>query len=231
MRRKAEDQTAVRRQRLSPDFEAHALWMDADVDLYSVAAEETRLVARGATADNVIATGIPSARSSPPKWTHRRAQTMRDDLPTFTGPERRPAWAVGKNPFRARQSDRHIPDRRRLRAQRKKFRRDLAAQDRNIRRVRFLRATCNELMTVADLILEAGRPRRLLALGKRSSSTRFPAVKWRTAISSNGAGGEGERKTSLPHRAIVSWFKKLTEMAKAARHWGDRSRPKRSARF
>src|SRR5260370_39175037 len=47
------------------DFEAHALWMEPCVDLYCVAAEETkaRLVARGAAARNVVATGIPiSAR-------------------------------------------------------------------------------------------------------------------------------------------------------------------------
>jgi processive 1,2-diacylglycerol beta-glucosyltransferase len=45
------------------DFEAHALWMDPCVDLYCVAAEETkgRLVARGAPADAVLATGIPIA--------------------------------------------------------------------------------------------------------------------------------------------------------------------------
>ena len=43
------------------DFEAHALWMDSCVDLYCVAAEETkaRLAARGAEPDRVIATGIP----------------------------------------------------------------------------------------------------------------------------------------------------------------------------
>src|SRR6266850_1869952 len=43
------------------DFEAHALWMDGCVDLYCVAAEETkaRLVARGAVAENIVATGIP----------------------------------------------------------------------------------------------------------------------------------------------------------------------------
>src|SRR6267143_6534823 len=49
------------------DFEAHALWMNERVDLYCVAAEETkaRLVARGAAAEKVVATGIPiSARFS-----------------------------------------------------------------------------------------------------------------------------------------------------------------------
>src|SRR5262249_23493638 len=43
------------------DFEAHALWMEDCVDLYCVAAEETkaRLVARGAKADSGVAAGIP----------------------------------------------------------------------------------------------------------------------------------------------------------------------------
>src|SRR5262245_46129188 len=45
------------------DFEAHALWMEPGVDLYCVAAEETkgRLVARGALAESVAVTGIPIA--------------------------------------------------------------------------------------------------------------------------------------------------------------------------
>jgi processive 1,2-diacylglycerol beta-glucosyltransferase len=52
------------------DFEAHALWMEPCVDLYCVAAEETkaRLVARGAAPDNVVVTGIPIAG----KFTGRR---------------------------------------------------------------------------------------------------------------------------------------------------------------
>src|SRR5262245_59228975 len=43
------------------DFEAHALWMETCVDLYCVAAEETkaRLIARGANPESVVATGIP----------------------------------------------------------------------------------------------------------------------------------------------------------------------------
>jgi processive 1,2-diacylglycerol beta-glucosyltransferase len=43
------------------DFEAHALWMEPCVDLYCVAAEETkaRLVARGIPARSVVVTGIP----------------------------------------------------------------------------------------------------------------------------------------------------------------------------
>ena len=49
------------------DFEAHALWMQPGVDLYFVAAEETRarLVARGLKTETVAVTGIPiSARFS-----------------------------------------------------------------------------------------------------------------------------------------------------------------------
>ena len=70
------------------DFEAHALWMEASVDLYCVAAEETkaRLVARGAVADNVAVTGIPissrfGARLNPPAL--RKQFGLRDDLPTL----------------------------------------------------------------------------------------------------------------------------------------------------
>src|SRR5256714_6270760 len=45
------------------DFEAHALWMEPAVDLYCVAAEQTKasLMARGARAENVVVTGIPIA--------------------------------------------------------------------------------------------------------------------------------------------------------------------------
>jgi processive 1,2-diacylglycerol beta-glucosyltransferase len=66
------------------DFEAHALWMDSCVDLYCVATEETkaRLVARGAKADNVLATGIPVAakfQSKPVPGSVRKVMGLRDD--------------------------------------------------------------------------------------------------------------------------------------------------------
>ena len=70
------------------DFEAHALWMEAAVDLYCVAAEETkaRLVARGAPAEQVAVTGIPissrfAARQNPAAL--RKRFGLRDDLPTL----------------------------------------------------------------------------------------------------------------------------------------------------
>jgi processive 1,2-diacylglycerol beta-glucosyltransferase len=70
------------------DFEAHALWMNSSVDLYCVAAEETkaRLVARGAAAENIIATGIPiSTRFSanPNRDSVRKTLGLRDDLPVI----------------------------------------------------------------------------------------------------------------------------------------------------
>jgi processive 1,2-diacylglycerol beta-glucosyltransferase len=70
------------------DFEAHALWMDACVDLYCVAAEETRarLVARGAAAGDVVATGIPIAgkfSAKPDPKATRRALGLRDDQPVI----------------------------------------------------------------------------------------------------------------------------------------------------
>ena len=70
------------------DFEAHALWMESCVDLYCVAAEETkaRLVARGAAEPNVLATGIPIASkfsSKPDPKAVRKHYGLRDDLPVF----------------------------------------------------------------------------------------------------------------------------------------------------
>ncbi len=70
------------------DFEAHALWMEPAVDLYCVAAEQTkaRLVARGATPDNVAVTGIPvSSRfaNRPNVLALRKQMGLRDDLPTL----------------------------------------------------------------------------------------------------------------------------------------------------
>lgn len=70
------------------DFEAHALWMEPAVDLYCVAAEETkaRLVARGAAADKVAVTGIPiAAKFSAPIEASgvRKRYGLRDDLPVL----------------------------------------------------------------------------------------------------------------------------------------------------
>jgi len=70
------------------DFEAHALWMSASVDLYCVAAEHSRarLVARGVEADKVVATGIPIAakfREPPTTRQARKKLGLRDDQPVL----------------------------------------------------------------------------------------------------------------------------------------------------
>src|SRR5687767_13171763 len=70
------------------DFEAHALWMEPAVDLYCVAAEQTkaRLVARGAAPESIVATGIPvSSRFAkrPNLLALRKQMGLRDDLSTL----------------------------------------------------------------------------------------------------------------------------------------------------
>jgi processive 1,2-diacylglycerol beta-glucosyltransferase len=70
------------------DFEAHALWMEPVVDLYCVAAEETRarLLARGAAATDVAVTGIPvAAKFARPldAAAVRKRHGLRDDLPVL----------------------------------------------------------------------------------------------------------------------------------------------------
>src|SRR5437879_13606816 len=68
------------------DFEAHALWMEQAVDLYCVAAEETKasLVARGAKEENEVVTGIPIApkfSGLPQPRAVRKNYGLRDELP------------------------------------------------------------------------------------------------------------------------------------------------------
>ncbi len=68
------------------DFEAHAMWLENRVNLYCVAANETRqsLIARGMKPDQVVTTGIPIAQrfSSPIDGAAvRRRHGWRDDLP------------------------------------------------------------------------------------------------------------------------------------------------------
>jgi processive 1,2-diacylglycerol beta-glucosyltransferase len=70
------------------DFEAHGFWMDNVVDLYCVAAPETKagLVACGAKPDQVVVTGIPiAAKFSTRPQAHRLQKDfgLRDDLPVL----------------------------------------------------------------------------------------------------------------------------------------------------
>lgn len=70
------------------DFEVHAVWMADGVDLYCVAAEESRvrLVARGAAPETVVATGIPVSlkfSTHPNPRAARKLIGVRDDVPVL----------------------------------------------------------------------------------------------------------------------------------------------------
>jgi processive 1,2-diacylglycerol beta-glucosyltransferase len=215
------------------DFEAHALWMDPEVDLYCVAAEETkaRLIARGAADDKAVATGIPIGAKFAAKveaLAVRRTLGLRDDLPTLlvlsggfgmgpvgkilaaldqAAPEFQTVVVCGRN---------------------EELRRELAAQDRkHPTRVLGFASNMHELMTVADLILT--KPGGLtsseaLALGKPLFI--LDPIPGQEAANSDfllerGAATKVNRVEDLPYRIEqLLGTKKLGEMAKAAKALG-----------
>jgi processive 1,2-diacylglycerol beta-glucosyltransferase len=215
------------------DFEAHALWMEANVDLYCVAAEETkaRLVARGAAADQVLATGIPIS----PKFSGRidalavrKRYGLRDDLPILLvlsggfgmGPVAEILAALDQieRPFQtlvvAGRND--------------QLRRDLAAQDRkHPTHVLGFVTNMHELMAVSDLLvtkpgglttseaLAMGKPLFILnpIPGQEAANSDF--------LLQHGAAVKVNRVEDLPFR--LDQFlgsKKLAEMARAAKALG-----------
>jgi len=215
------------------DFEAHALWMDADVDLYCVAAEETkaRLVARGARAEKVVATGIPIAMKFAAKANRlavRKAMGLRDDLPTFLvlsggfgmGPVGK---ILGELDKVAREFQTLV-----VCGRNEELRRELAAQDRkHPTRVLGFASNMHELMSVADLILT--KPGGLtsseaLALGKPLFI--LDPIPGQEAANSDfllerGAAVKVNRVEDLPFRLEqLIGSKKLGEMARAAKSLG-----------
>ena len=215
------------------DFEAHALWMDADVDLYCVAAEETkaRLIARGAADEKAVATGIPIGAKFAGKvdvLAVRRTLGLRDDLPTLLvlsggfgmGPVGKILTALDKvtGTFQTVV----------VCGRNEELRRDLAAQDRkHPTRVLGFASNMHELMTVADLILT--KPGGLtsseaLALGKPLFI--LDPIPGQEAANSDfllerGAATKVNRMEDLPFRIEqLLGSKKLGEMAKAAKALG-----------
>jgi len=215
------------------DFEAHALWMDECVDLYCVAADETkaRLIARGAAGENIVATGIPiSAKFSAaidPKAV-RKHMGLRDDLPTILvlsggfgmGPVGEILSELDKvaRPFQATV----------VTGKNEELRRELAAQDRK-HPTHILGFTRNmhELMAVADLIiskpggltsseaLAMGKPLLILnpIPGQEAANSDF--------LLQHGAAAKVNREEDLPFRIDqLLGNKKLAELAKAARGLG-----------
>jgi processive 1,2-diacylglycerol beta-glucosyltransferase len=215
------------------DFEAHALWMDANVDLYCVAAEETkaRLVARGAAAGRILATGIPisakfSAKVVPAAV--RKQYGLRDDLPVVLvlsggfgmGPVGEILAALDKTerPFQILVvAGRNEP-----------LRRELAAQDRrHPTHVLGFVNNMNELMAVADLIvskpgglttseaLALGKPLFILnpIPGQEAANSDF--------LLERGAAAKVSRVEDLPFRLDqLLGSKKLAEMSRAAKSLG-----------
>ena len=215
------------------DFEAHALWMDADVDLYCVAAEETkaRLVARGSAAENVVATGIPIAAKFAAQvdtLAVRKTLGLRDDLPTLLvlsggfgmGP-------VGKILHELDKVEREFQTVV-VCGRNEELRRELAAQDRkHPTRVLGFASNMHELMGVADLIIT--KPGGLtsseaLALGKPLFI--LDPIPGQEAANSDfllerGAAAKVNRVEDLPYRVEqLLGSKKLGEMAKAAKALG-----------
>jgi processive 1,2-diacylglycerol beta-glucosyltransferase len=215
------------------DFEAHALWMDACVDLYCVAAEETkaRLVARGATAANAVATGIPIAAkflSKPDPRAVRKNYGLRDDQPVLLvlgggfgmGPVAEILAELDKVPGQFQTLV--------VTGRNEELRRKLATQTRrHPTHVLGFSTNMHELMAVADLIitkpgglttseaLALGKPLFILnpIPGQEAANSDF--------LLERGAAAKVNRVEDLPFRIEkLLGSKKLAEMAKAAKSLG-----------
>ena len=215
------------------DFEAHALWMDTCVDLYCVAAEETkaRLVARGAPAENVVATGIPIAAkfsSKPDARAVRKTLGLRDDLPVLLvlsggfgmGPVAEILAELDKVP----QPFQTVV----VTGRNEELRRELATQTRqHPTHVLGFASNMHELMAVAGLIitkpggltsseaLALGKPLFILnpIPGQEAANSDF--------LLERGAAAKVNRVEDLPFRIEqLLGSKKLGEMAKAAKALG-----------
>jgi len=218
------------------DFEAHALWMESCVDLYCVAAEETkaRLVARGAEAKDVVATGIPIASkfsAKPDPKGVRKAYGLRDDMPVFLvlsggfgmGPVAQILTELDKVPGHFQSLV--------VTGRNDELRRELAVQNRrHPTHVLGFSTNMHELMAVADLIitkpggltsseaLAMGKPLFILnpIPGQEAANSDF--------LLERGAAAKVNRVEDLPYRIEqLLGSKKLAEMAAAAKKLG---RPK-----
>ena len=215
------------------DFEAHALWMEPGVDLYCVAAEETkaRLVARGVDPAMVAVTGIPiAARFSAPVQPAqvRRQVGLRDDLPVLLvlsggfgmGPVAQILGEINKlaNPLQVVV----------VCGRNEELRRELALLERRhpIHVLGFV-TNMQEWMAVADLIvtkpgglttseaLALGKPLFILnpIPGQEAANSDF--------LLEHGAAAKANRLEDLPYRLEkLLGSSKLAEMTAAARKLG-----------
>ncbi|HEU6448150.1 MAG TPA: glycosyltransferase [Verrucomicrobiae bacterium] len=215
------------------DFEAHALWMDSCVDLYCVAANETksRIVARGVAAENVVVTGIPIAAkflAKPNAAAVRKNYGLRDDQPVLLvlgggfgmGPVAEILAELDKVPAQFQTLV--------VAGRNEELRAKLATQDRkHPTHVLGFASNMHELMAVADLIitkpgglttseaLAMGKPIFILnpIPGQEAANSDF--------LLERGAAAKVNRVEDLPFRIEqLLGSKKLSEMAKAAKALG-----------
>jgi processive 1,2-diacylglycerol beta-glucosyltransferase len=215
------------------DFEAHALWMDSCVDLYCVAAEETkaRLVARGAKAEDVVVTGIPISAKFSAKLnakTVRKSLGLRDDLPVLLVPSG--GFGMGPVAEILAELDKVATPFQTVvvTGRNQDLRRELAAQDRkHPTQVLGFATNMHELMAVADLLitkpggltsseaLALGKPLIILnpIPGQEAANSDF--------LLEHGAAGKVNRVEDLPYRIEqLLGSKKLAEMGRAAKELG-----------
>ena len=215
------------------DFEAHALWMDSCVDLYCVAAEETkaRLVARGAAPEDVVVTGIPISGRFSAKLNAkmvRKSLGLRDDLPVLLVP----SGGFGMGPVGAILAEldkvAHPFQTVVVTGRNQDLRRELAAQDRkHPTQVLGFATNMHELMAVADLLitkpggltsseaLALGKPLIILnpIPGQEAANSDF--------LLEHGAAAKVNRVEDLPYRIEqLLGSKKLAEMGRAAKALG-----------
>ena len=215
------------------DFEAHALWMERTVDLYCVAAEETRarLLARQVPADQVVVTGIPIASKFSSKVDAaavRRSLGLRDDLPVILvlggGFGMGPVAEILQELHRVATPLQIVV----VCGRNAELRRELAVQDRrHPTHVLGFATNMHELMAVAALIvtkpggltsseaLAMGRPLFILnpIPGQEAANSDF--------LLERGAAAKVNRVEDLPYRLEqLLGTRKLAEMAKAAKALG-----------
>ncbi|HVM50426.1 MAG TPA: UDP-N-acetylglucosamine 2-epimerase [Candidatus Acidoferrum sp.] len=215
------------------DFEAHALWMDGCVDLYCVAAEETkaRLVARGAAPESIVVTGIPisarfSARLNPKAV--RKSLGLRDDLPVLLVPSG--GFGMGPVAQILAQLDKVARPFQTIvvTGHNEELRRTLAAQDRaHPTQVLGFATNMHELMAVADfLITKPGGLTSSEALAMGKPLIVLNPIPGQEAANSDfllerGAAAKVNRVEDLPYRIEqLLGSRKLAEMARAARALG-----------
>jgi processive 1,2-diacylglycerol beta-glucosyltransferase len=215
------------------DFEAHALWMEPGVDLYCVAAEETkaRLVARGALPENVVVTGIPIGAKflhAVDTQTVRKRMGLRDDLPILLvlggGFGMGPVAQIMSELNKFEKSVQVIV----VCGRNQDLRRELAVQEkRHPTHVLGFVINMQELMALADLVitkpggltsseaLAMGKPLFMLnpIPGQEAANSDF--------LLGHGAAAKANRLEDLPYRLdkLID-STKLGEMACAARALG-----------